>query len=259
MSQLIDFLSEDATLYQDSSNNLVQYRDRASNLATEYKVPSKYIDDLALNKVSAANSIKQNIVSVGGNVGLSSACYLSTTTFITSTYGSMVVSTGIATASTLGVVGLGTTAMIAYGVIKYDSLQAYNYPRVENADASVNNPFDGEGYVNVNSGNSGIGKNTVYLQNGGSNVGYVFSVSTGGGCPGSSIANSVSNLISQYNNEVTGITSYTNDATVVKTYKTEYQFHVWSYNRKIQENTDSITSDSALSQILNNPSYGGPY
>lgn len=254
-----DFLTADALLYQSSTGtSLSNYSDRASGLAGEYAEPAKNIDDILISRISTSNSIKENIVSIGGNTGLSTSCYLSTTTFITSTYGSMVVSTGIATASTLGVVGLGTNE-IAYGIIKYDRLKAYNYPKVENLDVSDDYPYSGEGYVTVNSGNSGIGKDSTYEKDGGSDIGYVFSISDVGACTGSSIASNVSNLISQYNSSIVGLSTYTDDVTVIKTYKTEYQFHVWSYNRKIAEDGNRDTSQSGLNQIFSNPAYGGPY
>lgn len=253
------FLTEDALLYQSTTGtSLSDYSDRASGLAEDYKEPAKNIDNILLSRILTSNSIKQDIVSIGGNTGLSTSCYLATTDFITSTYGSMVVSVGIATASTLGIVGLGTQ-LIAYGVIKYDRLKAYNYPKVENLDVNDDYPYFGEGYVSVNSENCGIGKDSVYEQNGGSDVGYVFSISGIGTCSGSSIASSVSNLITQYESSIVGLSTYTDDVSIIKTYKTEYQFHVWSYNRKIVENVNQDASQLTLNQILENPAYGGPY
>jgi len=254
-----NFLTEDALLYQSSTNtSLSDYRSRSSNLAEKYKQPAEYIDNILLDRITTSNSIKQNIVSIGGNTGLTTTCYSSSTTFITSTYGSMVVSTGVTSGSNLGIVGLGTV-LVAYGVIKYDTLTAYNYPKIENLDPSDPYPYTGEGYVDVNSGNAGIGKNSVYTVSGGSNVGYVFSVLSSGSCTGTSIANSVTNLISQYNSSSTGLSTYTDDVTIVKTYKTEYQFQSWSYSRKIQEDTNYENSQTGLREITSSPSYGGPY
>lgn len=254
-----NFTTEDALLYQSSSNtSLSDYRSRSSNLAEKYKQPATYIDNILLGRVSTLNSIKQNIVSVGGNTGLTTTCYSSSTTFITSTYGSMVVSTAVTAASNLGIVGL-SSELVAYGVIKYDSLTAYNYPKVENLDPSDPYPYTGEGYVGINSGNAGIGKNSVYTVSGGSNVGYVFSILTSGGCTGTSIASSVTNLISQYNSSAAGISTYTDDVSTIKNYRMEYQFQSWSYSRKIQEDSNYETSQTNLRQITNSPSYGGPY
>lgn len=256
---LVGILTGDVALLSQNSDELVEYKERAVGLAASYRIPSKYFDDICLNLTNTANSIKVNIVSIGGNTGLGSICYTADTSYLTSTYGSMV--TGVATAlgSSLGLVGVGSTQIVAYGIIKYDVLDAYNYPKIETIDASTENPFIGEGYVNVTSGNSGIGKDTRYRTSAGSDVGTVFAVSTISPCTGASIASSVASLIVQYNNTTSGIASYTTLATNVKKFKTEYQFHAWSYSRKIQENTDDSNEQTTLANVLSDPVYGGPY
>lgn len=258
MSLLVGILTGDASLLAENSAKLPEFRDRAVGLAASYKLPSKFFDDLSLGLLNTANSAKVSAVSVGGNTGLSTACYTTDTTWITTTYGSLVESVGIASGSALGIVGLGTQ-LVAYGVVKSDVLEAYTYPKVDTLDVSVDNPFVGEGYVTVTSGNSGIGKNTRVVQNGGSTVGNVFAVSTGATCTGSTIASSVTTLKTQYTNAFSGISSYNSLATSVKKYKTEYEFHVWSYSRKIQENTDDASDQNVVAGILTNPVYGGPY
>jgi hypothetical protein len=45
----------------------------------------------------------------------------------------------------------------------------------------------------------------------------------------------------------------------VKKYKTEYEVHVWSYNRKIKENDDDSADQIVVAGILTDPVYGGPY
>jgi hypothetical protein len=258
MSLLVGILTGDASQLEENSDGLPEYRDRAAGLAASYRLPSKQFDDLALNLLTSANAAKVTAVSLGGNTGLNTSCYNADTAWITSTYGSLVASVGVASAASLGVVGLGSIS-IAYGVIKNDVLEAYTYPKVDSLDVSVENPFEGEGYVSVNSGNSGIGKNTRYTINGGSVIGNVFSVSIAGTCGGATIASNVSPLKTQYTNSSAGISSYNTLATKVKKYKTEYEFHVWSYNRKIQENTDSASDQIVVAGILTDPVYGGPY
>lgn len=258
MSLLVDTLTGDASLLAENSTSLPQYRDRAVGLAASYRNPSKFFDNLSLGLLNTGNSVKASAVSVGGNTGLSTSCYNTDTSWITSTYGSLVESVGIASGSALGIVGLGSVP-VAYGVIKNDVLEAYTYPKVDSLDVSTDNPFVGEGYVTVTSGNSGIGKNTRVVQHGGSTIGNVFAVSVGGTCTGSTIASSISPLVTQYNNAFSGISSYNNLATSVKKYKTEYEFHSWSYSRKIQENTDDSNDQTVVAGILTNPVYGGPY
>lgn len=256
---LVGILTESAGILSEDSTGLVEYKDRAIGLAVSYRIPSKYFDDICLNLVNSANSIKVNIVSLGGNTGLGSTCYTEDTSYLTSTYGSMVTGVTTALGSTLGIVGVGTTQVVAYGTIKYDVLDAYNYPKIETIDATTDNPLDGEGYVTVTSGNSGIGKDTRYRSSVGSNVGTVFAVSTTAPCTGSTIASNVGSLITQYNNIISGITSYTSLATSVKKYKTEYQFQSWSYSRKIQENTTDAADQTSVANVLSDPVYGGPY
>jgi hypothetical protein len=69
----------------------------------------------------------------------------------------------------------------------------------------------------------------------------------------------VSPLKIQYTNSSAGISSYNTLATKVKKYKTEYEFHVWSYNRKIKENDDDSADQIVVAGILTDPVYGGPY
>lgn len=231
---MASFLTDPAEQWTKNKEGISFYQNRASGLVEEYKAPAKNLDDIAIGLVNSANAIKANIVSVGGNTGLGTGCYTQSTSYITSLYGSFISSVGIATASTLGVIGLGTSK-IAYGLVKNDTLQAYTYPKIETLNASTENPFEGEGYVNLNSGNSGTGKDTIFVASGGSNAGYVFAIDVDVQCNRSSIENNVNSLISQYNNSLTGISSYNASATSIKSQKTEYQFHQWSYARQIVE------------------------
>jgi hypothetical protein len=258
MSELVNLLTLEATQLEQNSDDLPEYRDRAAGLAASYRLPSKQFDDLALNLLTTANAAKVSALSFGGNTGLSTACYTVDTSWITSTYGSLVESVGIASGSAVGIVGLGSDP-VAYGVIKSDVLEAFTYPKVDSLDVSVENPFEGEGYVTVTSGNSGIGKDTRYVINGGSTLGNVYAVSVAGACGGSTIASNVLPLKIQYTNSSAGISSYNTLATKVKKYKTEYEFHVWSYNRKIKENDDDSADQIVVAGILTDPVYGGPY
>lgn len=258
MSELVNLLTLEASQLEQNSDELPEYRDRAAGLASSYRNPSKKFDDLALDLLNTANAAKSSALSIGGNSGLDTSCYTVDTSWITSTYGSLVESVGIASGSSVGIVGLGSDP-VAFGVIKSDVIRAYTFPKVDNLDVNTDNPFDGEGYVSVNSGNSGIGSNSIYVVNGGSTLGNVYAVSVAGTCGGSSIVSSVSPLKTQYSNSSSGISSFNSLASKVKKYKTEYEFHVWSYNRKIKENDDDSADQIVVAGILTDPVYGGPY
>lgn len=264
MANLINSISENISEIQRGNIEHARFRDRASGLYEQYRLPAENIDDIIIETLDTANSIKSNIVSIGGNVGLGSNCYLSSTNFVTTTYGSMVVSTGVTYGHTLGIstlgpTGIGTTQNVGYGIIKYDKLEAYTYPKIESLDVSTSNPVEGEGYVILNSANSGSGKDTLYTVSGGSTTGIVFSISSNSPCTGASIQNQITPLISQYDSTILGISSDTAAANVVKRNKTEYQFHIWAYSRKIKENEDFIGFQTSVIDTLNNSKYGGPY
>jgi hypothetical protein len=239
---LVSNLNEAITELQNNSNDLLQYKNRA----------------IELDLVDNANTIKESIVNVGGNVGLTTECYTSDTSYLTSTYGSMVTGIGVTYGSSLGISGIGTE-LVAYGSIKYDILEAYNYPKIESINADTENPFIGEGYIGITESNSGIGAETRYLAGEGSIIGTVLSISTVSPCTGEAIANNITSLIVQYNNSISGISSYVSLASAVKKYKTEYQFHVWSYSRKIKENDEASIETTSLVDILSDSNYGGPY
>ncbi len=233
---MANFLTDPAENWTKGKESLGFYQNRSSGLVGQLKAPAKNLDDIALGLVNNANSIKANIVAAGGNTGLGTGCYTQDTSYITSRYGSIVSSVGIGTANTLGIIGLGT-AKVAYGVVKNDALQAYTYPKIESVNASTVNPFEGEGYVNLNSGTTGTGKDTIFTASAGSDAGYVFAIDIDAQCNRSSIESSVNSLISQYNNSLVGIGTYCTAASSIKTEKTEYQFHTWSYARKIIEDS----------------------
>lgn len=264
MAELTNIITENINEIKNGNLQHARFRDRSSVLYEKFKIPSGNIDNVVIQTLNSANSIKTNIVSIGGNVGLNSNCYLPTTNYVTATYGTMVVSTGVTYGYTLGIntlgpTGMGTNQVVGYGVIKFDKLEAYTYPKIENLDVSVSNPVEGEGYVTLNSGNSGSGRNTLYTVSGGTTTGYVFSISATSPCPASTIQNQVTNLIADYNETITNVEDDTGAANIVKTNKTEHQFHIWAYSRKIKENEDFIGIQSSVITTLNEPEYGGPY
>ena len=73
------------------------------------------------------------------------------------------------------------------------------------------------------------------------------------------ISASITSLKSQYDTESAGISSFVSAATLVKGEKTEYQFHVWSYERKIGVNSTGITTFTSVIDVLEDPDFGGPY
>jgi hypothetical protein len=251
-------LSSEVTELQTENTKITTYRDRAAGIASDYLVPSEAIDRLAIAEFNKLTTRQTDLVSIGGNVGLGSTCYSSDTSYLTTTYGDLVSGVGSALGSVFGITGIGTTQVVAFGSINFDTLQAYRYPKIESGtlDASTVDPFDGEGYVTLTTANAGIGNSTRYTRGTGGFAGTVFALVND--CH-VAISASITSLRSQYDSESVGISSFVSAATLVKGEKTEYQFHVWSYSRKINENSTGITSFTSVIDILEDPDFGGPY
>ena len=226
----------------------------ASETVSKWKIPCTSVDNAALTLFNKVKQRQLDIATVGGNTGLTSACYSEDTAILTTLYGDLV--SGVATAygSTFGI-NNGSATTVAYGVIKYDTLEAYCYPKLETLDASGDNPLEGEGYVTITSSNTGIGKFTTYTRGAGSSAGTVFafaSSKTGvGNCASyTGIANSISSLKTQYNSEYVGLASHANNANLLKGYKHSAQLEWWSLNKSSSSLSVGITSNNSASSII---------
>lgn len=222
----------------------------ATATVAKWKVPCTSIDNAALTLFNKVTRRQLDIATVGSNAGLASACYSSNTAVLTTLYGDLVSGTGVTFGQSLGIVGVGTTTNVAYGVIKYDTLQAYQYPKLETLDVSGNNPLEGEGYVTITSSNTGIGKLTAYTRGAGSSAGTVFAFVSSGCASYTGIANSLSSVKAQYDSEYTGMSSHINNANLLKGYKHSAQLEWWSLNKCGNNLSVGITSNTSAASII---------
>lgn len=236
----------------------------AADTVLKFKAPCEAIDQLVLNAFNEIIQKQSSIISLGGNVGLASECYSSDTAVLTTIYGSLVSGIAVTYGVDLGIstitVGIGTTTEVAYGILKYDTLEAFRYPNMETStlNSSTDNPLDGGGYVTLTSGNLGIGKETKYTVGAGAGS-TVFAFQSSGCAAYTGIANSISSLRSQYTAVSSGIATYINDVNVVKGIKNSAQLEYWSLNKVSTNSSVGISSNSSILTLLNNPNYGGPY
>jgi len=233
----------------------------SSATVTKWIAPSQAVDQLALNVFNKITQRQLDIATLGGNTGLSSACYSANTAVVTSLYGSLVSGVGVTFGTTLGIVGVGTTTNVAFGSIKYDTLQAFRYPNMEPAtlNSSTDNPLDGEGYVTLTSSNLGIGKSTRYTTGAGSNAGTVFALQSSGCASYTGIAASISSVKAQYDTESAGIVTFVNNVNVIKGFKNTSQLEYWSLNKSSNNLSVGISSNNSVLTLLSDPVYGGPY
>lgn len=233
----------------------------SSATVVKWIAPSQAIDQLALNVFNKITRRQLDIATLGGNTGLSSACYSSSTAVVTSLYGSLVSGVTTALGQSLGISGVGTQTVVAYGTIYYDTLQAFRYPNMEPAtlNSSTDNPLDGEGYVTLSSANLGIGKSTRYTLAGGSSAGIVFALQSSGCASYTGIAASISSVKAQYDSESAGITTYVSDVNIIKGFKNAAQLDYWALNKSSSNMSAGISSNSSVLTLLSSPTYGGPY
>jgi hypothetical protein len=225
--------------------------------------PCEYIDQKLVTIVGSINSKKQEIVNIcqtaaSGNPTL---CSLSTTASgVSAVYASVsngTIAVGIGT-TTGGSVGLASTGIVGYGTVYADTLVSLTYPNLENGNYSTDNPIENGTNTAVTSGNAGIGKENTFTQNNGSLIGNVFAITDNTGTCGG-YATSITNLIQEIADLRTGITSYLNASNSVKGYKHAQQLDYWSLNKSVNISNQIISSNNSLLEVLNNPSYGGPY
>ena len=224
-------------------------RARTQKTLDKFTLPSVESQQLAKNTIDAANAVKQSIVTLGGNTGLSTSLYGSSTSNVTSKYGSMVTGVTTALGESLGIAGIGSTAVVAYGTIKNDVIKGYDYPKISGGDYSDDaTVFDGEGFYTVTNSNIGIGRSTRFFQNGGSDIGVVFDVNV-----------DVTSLISQYNAGISTVTNQCLVATENQELKMEAQFELWGLERQQVTTQQKLTEVKASLVVVEDPGYGGPW
>lgn len=237
----------------------------ASTAVVKWKAPSQVIDQLALNVFNKIKRRQLDIATLGSNVGLSSQCYSDSTSVLTTLYGSLVSGASTALGQSLGISGVGTQTVVAYGVIYYDTLDVYRYPNLETLNVSTENPLDGGGYVSLGTTTLGIGNNTRYAVGVGTAAATVFAyASSKSGIAATcadytGIAASISSVKAQYDAEAAGIATYVTDVNVIKGFKHSAQLEWWSLNKADNNLQVGITSNNSVAAILSSPAYGGPY
>jgi len=255
-------LSSDISNLEIENQRHKENRSRAADKAEEYRQVSVAIDTILVDRLSGINSAKTDIVSLGGNVGLGSTCYSSDISYLTTTYGDLVTGIGSTFGSVFGITGIGTTQVVGYGTIYYDSLRAYRFPQMESttgvttATAATIDPFSGEGFVDLTASNLGVGASVVFFAGVGTAAGTVFSLVND--CH-DAVSAAISSYIDAYDSDVSGISSYVGADTLIKNEKKEYQFQYWSLSRQIVDNETGITTTNSVIGVLNDPSIGGPY
>jgi hypothetical protein len=214
------------------------------------------VDTYIIPLVNTINAKKQQIVDICALAVVS--CGISTlSSAVSTTYGDVVTSVG----ATYGnLVGLGTTATVGYGVIRKDTLRAYEFPNLENKIYNTDNPVENPDEVDIVVSNAGIGKTTILYQNysSGTLLGYCFKITGGGGsCTG--WASSITTIINEIVSIRNGITSHITAANTTKDVKYGLQLEEWSYQRSIQSQIERANNLNNAVTILQDPLYGGPY
>ena len=250
MGIVIDRLQADREMYLLQQQRLPSRIAVASSLRDAFSGPATQSTSQTLTSVNSANSLKSQIVAIGGNTGLSTTRYGASTSNITSQYGSIVSGVGTATGASLGISGLGT-AIIAYGTVTADQARVYDYPKISGGNYGSDFPFAGEGFVNLTSSNLGVGVSTRLFQSGGSEIGKVFDI-TGP-------AVDVSSLISQYNSTWSTAGGQATASTSAQRVKGDYELQVWGLNRQLEENTEKLVEIEEAIGIASSPTYGGPW
>lgn len=235
----------------------------ASNQLQKWIAPCSYIDNVLVGIVASINAKKQEIVNIAALASANNppTCTLGgTAAGVSGVYasgGNSTIAIGIGVTAGNNV-GLATTAVVGYGTVYADTLVAYRYPNLEVGNYISLNPLENPGDETITSSNLGIGISSRLGINTGSFIGTVFQI-TGGGGSCSGWANSITTLINEIAALRVSISSYTNSVTSVKRYKHRRQLKYWSINKSISIANSSVTTNTSILSILNNPANGGPY
>lgn len=269
----ISLLVDRVTGIQSSSDTLPQAVGIASSGRSLFSPAIELLDNLALDKVNIINYYKQEIVSAG--MAATNSCLLSMwpsdpldpeytgvpndatlKSAVDSLFGDIIV--GSAKTASGTVVGLTTQGIVGFGSVREDLLRAYYYPKIENEQYNTDNPFQNQNWITITTGNLGIGASVNVWVNpeNGTLIGTVYSlITTGSPCDAvtASIGSSISTMVT-IREESLGLTT---SNTILKNQKTSYDLQIWSYNRTIQTNTETIAGLTTAISILQQ--YEGQY
>ena len=247
MGVVNDRLLADKAMYELQQERLPKRIGVATSLRDAFMGPARTQSSAIVSSLDDINAIKTSIQSAGGNTGLSSASYGTTVSSVTSVYGSAVTGVAVTTGSSLGVAGVGT-ANIAYGIIKKDIAEIYDYPKISGGNVGSDYPFTGGSYNTLTSSNVGSGVSTKLTQHGGSEIGKVFGYSA-----------SLGTLVSDYNTGWSNIQGEETLATTTQSMKGDYELQVWGLERQFQENSEKLSEINTAVGIAQDPATGGPW
>ena len=249
MGVVVDRLSEDRDDLLKANGTIPDRRVRAEKDIATYGPPAEATTNNTLTNINSGNDLKNDIIAIGGNVGLGSARYGSSTSNITSQYGSIVVGVATTTGQYTSITGIGTTQVIAFGTINADLAKIYDYPNITNYTSDL--VFDGEGFVNLTASNVGKGVSTRVYQSAGSQLGLVYDI-TGP-------AVDVSSLVTQYNSVWSKAQDFADVATRCQDFHSEAQFALWGLYRQEAKNNTEIGKLNTSIGIASDATYGGPW
>lgn len=170
---------------------------------------------------------------------------------------------------TVGVTSIGAPTAISYtGLthIREDVIMVTEFPSLEPPDDSVDNPYQGDTYPNLDANTNGVGAAQTFFPNAidtiaGGNPTIASAQDYGKVYTTSSTTNN--NQINTLDSEVVslrvGIATYNDSANVIKEIKTSYAVAVWSYDKGNALNTATLSKYQNAVNILNDPAIGGPY
>jgi hypothetical protein len=250
MAVILDDLNKEKDQLNKALLTIPQKKAEAEAERDKFNAPASETQQLAKNSCDSANAIKQQIIALGGNTGISTASYGTNVSSLTSVYGNVVGLATTATGSSVGIVGLGS-AVIAVGYVYEDVIKGYDYPIISGEQYGEEYPWAGEGYYEVTNSNLGLGRSTEFFRSGGSQMGIVFHIA--------SVESDIANLKSQYSVGLTSVTDQCFVATETQRRKSEQEFVVWSYGREEQIKNDRLAEIESSITRVSNPQYGGPW
>jgi len=254
---------------ESSSSVLPQAVGIASSGRSLFTPAIELLDNFSLSKVDIVNYYKQQIVTAG--IAATGSCLISRwpadplspgftnaqlKSAVDNLFGNIIV--GVADTAIGTSVGLKTTGVVGYGIVRQDLLRAFYYPKIENENYNTDNPFDNQDWITITSGNLGIGASVnvwVNPQNG-TFIGTVYSLLTTG-APCDSTTTSIASSITTLNTVRQDALGLTTSNSILRGQKTAYDLQIWSYNRTIQTNSESAAGLATAISILQQ--YEGQY
>ena len=249
MGVVVDRLSEDRDNLIKSNDSIPDHRKRVTEDIATFGPPAEATTNNTLVNINAGNSLKNDIIVIGGNVGLGSVRYGSSTSNITSQYGSIVAGVGTTTGNFTSITGIGTTQVVAFGRVNSDLAKIYDYPNLTNYNSDL--VLDGEGFVTLTASNVGQGVSTRVYQSTGSQLGLVYDII--------GPAVDVTSLISQYNDVWNKSQGYADVATRAQELIGDARFADWGLYRQEAKNNAEIVNLNTSIGIASDTTYGGPW